>query len=49
LQEEKNSDSTIFYWVVLPSTPEDMADVIALGRKKHLKIELTEEEILTFY
>jgi hypothetical protein len=25
-----------FYWAILPSTSEDMQDVIALGRKKHL-------------
>jgi hypothetical protein len=35
--------------MILPSTPEDMQDVIALGRKKHLKIELAEEDILMFY
>ena len=41
--------SGLHYWLVLPSTPEDMTDVITLGKKKHLKIDLCEEDILTFY
>jgi hypothetical protein len=33
---EQTGIKGIFYWVILPSTPEDMQDVIAMGRKKHL-------------